>query len=67
MANFQVNNKPLLTIQVDFFTCSNFLQRAVAGSYAYFPKALRRLSPIDVVTRLWVFLCTLVAQLESSV
>jgi len=31
-------------------------QRAMAGSYAYFPKALPRLSPSDVMTRLWVFL-----------
>jgi len=31
-------------------------QRAMAGSYAYFPKALRHLSPSDVITRMWVFL-----------
>jgi len=32
------------------------IQRAMAGSYAYFPKALLRLSPSDVMTRLWVIL-----------
>jgi len=43
------------------------LSRAMAGSYAYFPKAMLLLSPSDVMTRLWVFLYTQVAQSESSV
>jgi len=45
------------------------MKRAMAGSYAYFPKALLSLSPSDIMTRLWVFLYTQVqvAQLESSV
>jgi len=50
-----------------FFGINQSNERAMAGSYAYFPKALLRLSPSEVMTRLWVFLYTQVAQLESSV
>jgi len=32
------------------------IRRAMVGSYAYFPKALLRLSPSGVMTRQWVFL-----------
>jgi len=31
-------------------------ERAMAGSYSYFPKVLLSLSPSDVMTRLLVFL-----------
>jgi len=51
---------------VDFYY-TFYTQRAMAGSYAYFTKAMLRLSPSDVMTRLWVFLYTQVAQTESSV
>jgi len=44
------------------------VQRAMAGSYAYFPKALLRLSPSDVMARAGatVGIFIQVAQSESS-